>query len=45
MILTLGPLYGQWFLTKGKEGVEPPAEIKRIVELVDPRAPSGPTSR
>ena len=42
VILTLGPLYGQWFLTKGKEGVEPPAEIKRIVELVDLARTVGP---
>jgi peptide/nickel transport system substrate-binding protein len=35
VILTLGPLYTQWFNTKGKEGVEPTAEIKKIVELVD----------
>jgi peptide/nickel transport system substrate-binding protein len=24
-----------WYDTGGKEGVEPPAEIKRIVELID----------
>ena len=34
-ILTLGPLYGRWAETKGKEGVEPPAAIKRIMEIVD----------
>ena len=34
-ILTLGPLYGRWAETKGKEGVEPPASIKRIMEIVD----------
>jgi peptide/nickel transport system substrate-binding protein len=34
-ILTLGPLYGRWVTTQGKEGVEPPAPIKRIMEIVD----------
>ena len=34
-ILTLGPLYGRWADTKGKEGVEPPASVKRIMEIVD----------
>jgi peptide/nickel transport system substrate-binding protein len=34
-ILTTGPLFKQWYETKGKEGMEPPAPIKRIVELVD----------
>jgi peptide/nickel transport system substrate-binding protein len=34
-ILTLGPLYGRWAETRGKEGVEPPAPIKRIMEIVD----------
>jgi peptide/nickel transport system substrate-binding protein len=35
VILTLGPLYTQWYNTRGKEGVEPTAEIKKIIELVD----------
>ena len=34
-ILTLGPLFGQWAKSQGKEGMEPPASIKRIMELVD----------
>ena len=34
-ILTLGPLYGRWAQTKGAEGVEPPAPVKRIMEIVD----------
>src|SRR5262249_378224 len=34
-ILTLGPLFGQWAQSKGKEGMEPPAPIKRIMEIVD----------
>ncbi|MDR7419399.1 MAG: ABC transporter substrate-binding protein [Armatimonadota bacterium] len=33
--LTTGPLWKAWYDTGGKEGVEPPAEIKRIVELID----------
>jgi len=41
-ILTLGPLFGQWANTKGKEGMEPPAEIKRIMELVDTARTVGP---
>src|SRR5947209_7631052 len=34
-ILTLGPLYGRWAQTRGVEGVEPPAPVKRIMEIVD----------
>src|SRR5262245_42818437 len=34
-ILTLGPLFGQWARTQGKEGMEPPPTIKKIMELVD----------
>jgi peptide/nickel transport system substrate-binding protein len=41
-ILTLGPLFGQWAQTKGKEGMEPPAPIKRIMELVDTARTVGP---
>lgn len=33
--LTYGPLWKQWFDTGGKEGVEPPADAKRIIELQD----------
>lgn len=35
VILALGTLYGQWFNTKGKEGMEPTPEIKKIIELID----------
>src|SRR5262245_36549231 len=35
VILTLGPLFTQWYNSKGKEGVEPTAEVKKIIELVD----------
>ncbi len=41
-ILTLGPLYGQWAQTKGAEGVEPPAPIKRIMQIVDTSRTVGP---
>jgi len=41
-ILTLGPLYGRWVQTKGAEGVEPPAAIKRIMEIVDQAKTVGP---
>lgn len=34
-ILTLGPLYTRWIETKGKDGVEPPAPVKRIMAIVD----------
>ncbi len=33
--VTTGPLWKQWYDTAAKEGVEPPPEIKRIVELID----------
>ena len=41
-ILTLGPLYGRWALSKGAEGVEPPASIKRVMEIVDQAKTVGP---
>jgi peptide/nickel transport system substrate-binding protein len=34
-ILTLGPLFNKWVVSKGTQGVEPPAGIKRIMQLVD----------
>jgi peptide/nickel transport system substrate-binding protein len=33
--ITIGPLWKQWYDTGGKEGVEPPAAAKRLVELID----------
>ena len=33
--LAIAPLMRQWLQTDGKEGVEPTAEFKRIVEIVD----------
>jgi len=41
-ILTLGPLYGKWAATQGREGVEPPAPIKRIMQIVDTARTVGP---
>ncbi len=32
---SLGPLFKTWFSTGGKEGIEPPAELKRIVQIID----------
>ncbi len=39
---TYGPLWKQWYDTNGKEGVEPPAEWKKIVELQDRAKTVGP---
>ena len=41
-ILTTGPLFKQWYDTKGKEGMEPPAPLKKSVELVDLARTVGP---
>jgi peptide/nickel transport system substrate-binding protein len=41
-ILTTGPLFKQWYDSKGEKGMEPPAPIKRIVELVDTARTVGP---
>jgi peptide/nickel transport system substrate-binding protein len=41
-ILTTGPLFAQWVQTRGKEGQEPPAPIKKIMELVDTARTVGP---
>jgi len=40
--LTYGPLWKQWYDTAGKDGVEPPAEAKRIIELQDRAKTVGP---
>ncbi|NOX63974.1 MAG: ABC transporter substrate-binding protein [Chloroflexi bacterium] len=39
--LTFGPLFRKWYETDGKEGMEPPAEIKKLVELIDKGKVSG----
>jgi peptide/nickel transport system substrate-binding protein len=41
-ILTLGPLYLRWVQTKGAEGMEPTAPVKRIMEIVDQAKTVGP---
>jgi peptide/nickel transport system substrate-binding protein len=41
-VLTIGPAFIPWFQSKGKEGPEPPAPIKKIVELVDTARTVGP---
>src|SRR6266851_4624469 len=41
-ILTMGPLWRRWYATGGKEGAEPPPQMKRIVEIVDKARTVGP---
>ncbi len=33
--LCFAPLYGKWYTSDGAEGIEPPADIARIVEIID----------
>jgi peptide/nickel transport system substrate-binding protein len=33
--LCFAPLYGKWYTSNGAEGIEPPADIARIVEIID----------
>jgi len=33
--LTFAPLYGKWYTSGGAEGIEPPADIARLVEIID----------
>jgi peptide/nickel transport system substrate-binding protein len=44
-ILTTGPLFGQWALTQGREGVEPPASLRRVLQLVDLARTVGPAQQ
>jgi peptide/nickel transport system substrate-binding protein len=39
--LTFGPLYRQWYRTNGAEGIEPPPEVKEIVNIIDEAKVSG----
>ncbi|HID61568.1 MAG TPA: LysM peptidoglycan-binding domain-containing protein [Anaerolineae bacterium] len=39
--LTFGPLYRQWYRTNGAEGIEPPPEVKKLVEIIDEAKVSG----
>ncbi|MGE0417195.1 MAG: ABC transporter substrate-binding protein [Acetobacteraceae bacterium] len=41
-ILTIGPLWRRWYATGGKEGVAPPPEMKRIVDIVNTARTVGP---
>jgi peptide/nickel transport system substrate-binding protein len=43
--LTYGPLWKQWYDTNGKEGVEPPGEAKKIIELQDKSKTVGPAEK
>jgi peptide/nickel transport system substrate-binding protein len=43
--LTLAPLVGKWYSTGGKEGVEPSADLKKVVELLDKAKVSGEADR
>jgi peptide/nickel transport system substrate-binding protein len=38
---TLGPLYRVWYETDGAEGLEPPDDIKRMVEIIEEAKVSG----
>ena len=40
--MTFGPLYRVWYETDGAEGLEPPDEIKQLVEIIDEAKVSGP---
>jgi len=40
--LTYGPLWKTWYDTNGKEGVEPPAAAKKIIEYQDKAKTVGP---
>jgi peptide/nickel transport system substrate-binding protein len=33
--LTFAPLYGKWYLSDGAEGLEPPDDIKQLVDLIE----------
>src|SRR5499427_8450897 len=41
-ILTLGPLFAKWVTSNGREGMEPPTPIKRIMQIVDTARTVGP---
>jgi peptide/nickel transport system substrate-binding protein len=43
--ITTGPLWKQWYDTGGKEGVEPPAPIKRIAQLIDDGRSAAPAEQ
>ena len=39
--LTFAPLIAKWYASGGKEGQAPPAEIKRLVDIIDEAKTSG----
>ncbi|MDR7520218.1 MAG: ABC transporter substrate-binding protein [Armatimonadota bacterium] len=43
--ITTGPLWKQWYDTGGREGVEPPPEVKRLAELIDRGRTVGPAEQ
>jgi peptide/nickel transport system substrate-binding protein len=43
--LTYGPLWKTWYDTNGKQGVEPPPEAKKIIELQDKAKTVGPADQ
>ena len=43
--LTYGPLWKTWYDTNGKQGVEPPPEAKKIIELQDKAKTVGPAEQ
>lgn len=44
-VMTTGPAFGQWARTGGREGMEPPASIRRVLELVDKARTVGPAEQ
>ncbi len=40
--LALGRAYQKWYTSNGKEGMEPPAEMKRVTELIDQAKSASP---
>ena len=43
--ITYGPLWYKWVSTGGKEGVEPPAYMKQIMQLIDHAKTVGPADQ
>ncbi len=41
-VLTTGPLWGLWGRSNGRDGVEPPAPMRRVMELIDNARTVGP---
>jgi peptide/nickel transport system substrate-binding protein len=43
--LTFGPLWKQWYDTNGAQGVEPPADVKKIIDIQDKAKTVGPAEQ